>query len=329
MNIILAQPDGTDGRAADLEFRKGTVIIGRDAVECDISFEKARFPMVSRKHAELRIVNGQWTISDLGSTYGTFQNGQQVTQPQPVMAGSTLQFGTDGPKLVVVWFEVGDQAASAAPVQAEPSRQAPAQVQRQAPQRPPAPLVQIPHAKLEIPGPPAKPSLVIAKPTILLGREADCDVIFDAASGTVSRRHAEISFDGSNFVLRDNKSFNGTLVNAQKISSPTPLYDGDQIQLGLGGPILIFGSPGRAAPKGSSLAGQRSVSAFQSISVPAGAADSPKTMVANLGRAPSKPHVESSSEPQLLRSLQFGNKDVLKIGRDDSNDIRIDGLQIS
>jgi pSer/pThr/pTyr-binding forkhead associated (FHA) protein len=54
MNIILAQPSAPDGRNAQLEFQKPTVTIGRDATECDIAFEKTEFPMVSRKHAELR-----------------------------------------------------------------------------------------------------------------------------------------------------------------------------------------------------------------------------------------------------------------------------------
>jgi ABC-type multidrug transport system ATPase subunit len=320
MNIILAQPNSSDGRAVDREFRKPVVIIGRDATECDIAFEKAQFPMVSRKHAELRIQNGQWMLSDLGSTYGTFQNGQQITQPQPVQAGSTLQFGTDGPKLVVVWFEVGDETPVPQVVQSP--------VQSPIPQPSPTPKIQIPPAKLEIPGPPAKPTLVIAKPSVWMGREADCDVIFDSSSATVSRRHAEIAFEGTDFVLKDNKSFNGTLLNGQRISTTTPLYNNDQIQLGLGGPILVFSSSDRPAPAGSSLAGQRSVPVVQNVAVPT-AGDGSKTMVANLGRAPSKPLVESSSDPQLLMTLQFGSKDVLTIGRDESNDIKIDGLQIS
>ena len=70
MNIILANPQATDGRP-EREFTKPVVVIGRDAAECDIAFDKAQYPMVSRKHAELRINNGQWTITDLGSSYGT------------------------------------------------------------------------------------------------------------------------------------------------------------------------------------------------------------------------------------------------------------------
>lgn len=327
MNIILAQPNSSDGRA-EREFKKPVVTIGREAGECDIVFEKAQFPMVSRKHAELRLYNGQWVVADLGSTYGTYINGNKVAQPQPVSAGSTLQFGSEGPKLIVVWFEAGEAAQQTPQVPVQQQQPVPAP-QAPAPARPATPPTGLPHAQLDITGPPAKPSLKIAKPSIWLGREAECDIVFDATSGTVSRRHAEIEFDGTDFVLKDNKSFNGTLLNGQRISTTLPLYHNDRIQLGLGGPIVDFNSPSRVPPAGSSLAGQRSVPAFQSISIPAGAADSPKTMVANLGRISSKPLVESSNEPQLLMTMQFGGKDTLSIGRDESNDIRIDGLQIS
>jgi ABC-type multidrug transport system ATPase subunit/pSer/pThr/pTyr-binding forkhead associated (FHA) protein len=324
MNIILANPQATDGRP-EREFTKPVVMIGRDAAECDIAFDKAQYPMVSRQHAELRISDGQWTITDLGSSYGTFMNGQKVVQPTPISAGSSLQFGMDGPKLIVVWYEVG--SASAKPAYS-PAQQ-PLQPQAKAPAMPSAPPFQLPPAQLDITGPPPKPSLKISKTSIWFGREADCDIVFDASSGTVSRRHAEVSFDGTDYVVKDNKSFNGTLINGQRITAATPLYHNDQIQLGLGGPVVVFNSPGRAAPKGSSLAGQRSVPVFQSVSIPANAVEAQKTMVANLGRASSKPLVQNTNDPQLLMSVQFGEKTSLSIGRDDSNVIRIDGLQIS
>jgi hypothetical protein len=83
----------------------------------------------------------------------------------------------------------------------------------------------------------------------------------------VSRKHAEIRRQNDDFIIHDGGSFNGTLVNDQRISTPTPLYHNDEIQLGMGGPILKFNAPSRIAPKGASLAGQRSIAIGQLVNL--------------------------------------------------------------
>ncbi|MDQ3216298.1 MAG: FhaA domain-containing protein [Actinomycetota bacterium] len=50
-------------------------------------------PNVSRRHAELRLAGGAWTIADLGSTNGTLINGK-LTQEQPLGHGDLLGFGS-------------------------------------------------------------------------------------------------------------------------------------------------------------------------------------------------------------------------------------------
>ncbi|MET0791837.1 MAG: sigma 54-interacting transcriptional regulator [Polyangiaceae bacterium] len=64
---------------------------------------------------------------------------------------------------------------------------------------------------------------------LLLGRASDCDVPLDFAE--VSRRHAEITFDGSALVIRDLSSTNGTYVNGRRISACS-LHDGSVIRIG-------------------------------------------------------------------------------------------------
>ena len=322
MNIILADVNPAGGHSSERQFNKSVLTIGRDAAECDIAFDSAQFPMVSRRHAELRYQKGNWFVVDLSSSYGTYVNGQRVTQPEPVSVGSKLQFGMDGPTLLVIWFEVLSDSFQPAP-QAPVSVAAPVTVGQPLP-KPVSPPASIPVAQLDFVGSPPRPSLKILKPSIWIGREKDCDVIFHSVTATVSRRHAEIVFEDGDFVLKDNKSFNGTLLNGQRISTPVPLYHKDEIQLGLGGPVLTFNSPQRVPPVGASLAGQRSVHAIEGAK---SAADFYKTMVASFG------HVSASAghadEPQLMMTVPFGDKIDLTIGRDDSNDIRIDGLQIS
>ena len=50
-------------------------------------------PYVSTKHAELRQVDGEWTIIDLGSTNGTFVEDERVFQPQALVTGAPARIG--------------------------------------------------------------------------------------------------------------------------------------------------------------------------------------------------------------------------------------------
>ncbi len=174
------------------------------------------------------------------------------------------------------------------------------------------------------------PPFKMTKAQIWLGRETNCEVVLDPKAAMVSRKHADISRHGRDFVLTDNNSFNGTLVNNQRISAATPLYHGDEIQFGMGGPILKFILPQQVAPKGSSLAGQRAVASDQNVNFNNSfMANSPKTMVFRGDLAEQIKQPKSSADSQLLMSLTFGSKTELTIGRDEKNDISLDGLQIS
>ena len=105
MNIILSEirPDGAE--SPEQTFEKTVLRIGRDPFECDIAFDKDRYTMVSRSHAELRWNDGKWWLIDLTSSYGTFVDGRRIEAPECIRAGNVLQFGENGPALKVVWFE--------------------------------------------------------------------------------------------------------------------------------------------------------------------------------------------------------------------------------
>ncbi len=49
---------------------------------------------------------------------------------------------------------------------------------------------------------------------------------------TVSRRHALIRREGNAYELRDQESANGTFYRGEKMSQPTPIEDGDELQFG-------------------------------------------------------------------------------------------------
>jgi pSer/pThr/pTyr-binding forkhead associated (FHA) protein len=76
---------------------KELTIIGR-ASECDISLAAAH---LSRRHAQIQVIEGGLLVKDLGSANGTFINGQRITEGRAKKGDEirfdTLSFGVMGP----------------------------------------------------------------------------------------------------------------------------------------------------------------------------------------------------------------------------------------
>jgi hypothetical protein len=77
----------TPGKSFPLD--KDEIYIGRD-VSNDLVINDAE---VSRRHARLAVQSGSLTLEDLGSTNGSFVNGQRVTRPQLLRPGDMVLFG--------------------------------------------------------------------------------------------------------------------------------------------------------------------------------------------------------------------------------------------
>lgn len=379
MTIILVEVNTSDSKP-ERTFNTALVRVGRDVGENDIAFDRAKYPMVSRRHAEFRCEGGDWLVADLESSYGVFVNGQKVNGRQKIAAGNKVQFGTDGPTMVVIWCEAAGVAqptpekpkpaaprpAAAAPpiVQAPPVQHAPAKSQSHRKSEswevgppPVKPHVRKPTSSLELEpdayksdgslpkaaivfvDTPARPPFSLPHATISIGRDPGCNIVIDSTAAMVSRKHVEVGFDGREFVLRDNQSFNGTLVNEQRVAAATPLYHGDTIRLGAGGPVLRFDAPTRNVPTGASLPGQRAVATGHAGNAAnaagAGAAGNvsptPGSNTMVVDRKSAERHLPKNLpvRPQLLMSVVFGGKSELTIGRSERSDIKLEGLQIS
>ena len=63
--------------------------IGRDSSN-DISVNDAE---VSRRHARLTFQGGKYVLEDMGSTNGTFVNGQRLTGPRVLKSGEVISLG--------------------------------------------------------------------------------------------------------------------------------------------------------------------------------------------------------------------------------------------
>ena len=64
----------------------------------------------------------------------------------------------------------------------------------------------------------------------VIGREGEGIIL--VKSSTVSRRHARIVINEKDAVVEDLGSKNGTYVNDRRLSTPTPVADGDQVRIG-------------------------------------------------------------------------------------------------
>lgn len=62
-----------------------------------------------------------------------------------------------------------------------------------------------------------------------IGRSSDSKIFLDDV--TVSRKHASVALVGSDWVLSDSGSLNGTYVNKHRVST-TVLANGDELQIG-------------------------------------------------------------------------------------------------
>ncbi|MCB9436922.1 MAG: FHA domain-containing protein [Anaerolineales bacterium] len=85
------------------ELTQDIITIGRDATN-EVSIND---PEVSRHHCRLTRAAGGFTIEDLGSTNGTFINGQRVTGARPLTSGVQIGLG----ETVVLHYEAASMSA--------------------------------------------------------------------------------------------------------------------------------------------------------------------------------------------------------------------------
>ncbi|OGO37298.1 MAG: hypothetical protein A2W35_02290 [Chloroflexi bacterium RBG_16_57_11] len=90
-------------------------------------------------------------------------------------------------------------------------------------------------------GPNPGQEVSLSKPEFVVGRELGNDLVI--ASPSVSRRHLRIFLQGSQYLIEDLGSANGTFINNRRISAPTPLQSGDSVYLGKAIRLKIVGLP--------------------------------------------------------------------------------------
>jgi len=69
----------------------------------------------------------------------------------------------------------------------------------------------------------------LSKDPVIIGRHPDCDVHID--DGSVSRHHAQVTFESGQYYVQDLNSRNGTYLNNQQIHRASKLYDQSEIRI--------------------------------------------------------------------------------------------------
>ena len=126
---LIMRSGPTPGAAFTLEGDQITV--GRDSTN-EIVINDAE---VSRRHARLTFQGGKYVLEDLGSTNGTFVNGQRLAGPRVLKPGEVVSFGEQ----IVLVFEATSFVDAGATVVSPRAAAAVPSVQR--PLTPPPPPV--------------------------------------------------------------------------------------------------------------------------------------------------------------------------------------------
>ncbi len=124
---LIMRSGPTPGASFILEGDQLTV--GRDATN-EIVINDAE---ISRRHARLTFQGGKYVLEDLGSTNGTFVNGQRLAGPRVLKAGEVVQFGEQ----IMLVFEVTSMDAGATVVSPRASAAIPSAPRPVAPPPPP------------------------------------------------------------------------------------------------------------------------------------------------------------------------------------------------
>lgn len=99
---LIVQTGPQEGSVFDLD--KDTVILGRDVTNNIILSD----PEVSRRHSRLTLSPQGYVLEDLGSTNGTFVNGERLSGPHLLIPGDQIGLS----QKLVISYELAPEAAA-------------------------------------------------------------------------------------------------------------------------------------------------------------------------------------------------------------------------
>ncbi|MEW6028936.1 MAG: FHA domain-containing protein [Chloroflexota bacterium] len=270
----LIQQDESTTSPKEFELTRSEIVIGRDP-SVDISIPSAA---VSRRHARLMRDGDGYALEDLGSSNGTYLNGERLTGRRPLKNGDEIRLG----KAVTLAY----RAPSMLPV-SEPRPVVPVSggvMQTVVGEEPMTGDVDAgpPQLNVVIAGGSAK-THVLTRQALTIGRVEENDIVIP--SQVVSRQHARLErTDGGYRLVVAPEAKNPVLFEGRPLEGPRLLRHGDVLRIG-------------------SL--------------------DPGVMVTMTYNAPSE------AAQEVERDIVFGEKTLIQIGRDPSNDVVLPSPTVS
>jgi pSer/pThr/pTyr-binding forkhead associated (FHA) protein/tetratricopeptide (TPR) repeat protein len=188
------------------------VVIGRGD-DCAVKLDDI---LISREHAEIREDNGRYLVSDMGSANGTFVGTRKITRDQELKDGDVIRIS---PYTISFRFAAHERPTQVGMVGSPHTGEKPTEVFT---------FSGTPRVLVRSGAEVGKSYDLTNNP--LIGRDEECDIVLNES--TVSRKHARIQFIENKLMVVDVGSRSGTRVNGKLIDKPTPLKDGDRLQLG-------------------------------------------------------------------------------------------------
>jgi type III secretion system YscD/HrpQ family protein len=222
IGYLIAEEGPLSGTSIIFEEDKTNWTIGRDPDEVDIVLED---PMVSRKHAEVKLTSEGYILENFSSINPVTQNGKVVAEPillkedDIIQIGSTFfRFTLKAPAATLEEEQNQDLSFGLEPLEKQDLDVLPQNSGW---------LIKV------ISGPNSGAEFELKNSsTYTLGKDpSSCDIVFSDMS--VSRTHAKLELDESgHLTIEDLGSKNGVLINGVKIQDKTEVATQDVIAIG-------------------------------------------------------------------------------------------------
>jgi len=207
-------------------------------------------PGISRQHARLTFEKDQYLIEDLGSSNGTFVNGERISEPRPLKNGDTISLGQTVqleyqaimPTVTATMIEMDGTVIDDAPQQTvvpEPPEAAPPGP----PEPAPDPLMTMIGQEVDLPQEFIPPQLTVAiagqaprtytlsNTRVTIGRAEDNEIVID--SRIVSRQHAYLERVQDGYALTViPEAGNPVLFDGRPLTASRTLQHGDILRIG-------------------------------------------------------------------------------------------------